>query len=81
MTISQETFNSLRRDICDIVYCLTAPEEQDDSEAEYERFEEVLANQNHFEQKYGVDLIDQIRALIHDIPHKVALVAKIRESL
>ena len=71
MTISQETFNSLRRDICDIVYCLTAPEEQDDSEAEYERFEEVLANQNHFEQKYGVELIDQIRSAIHQIPERI----------
>jgi len=71
MTISQETFNSLRRDICDIVYCLCAPEEQDDSEAEWERFEKVIADQNYFEEKYGEELIDQIRNAIHQIPERI----------
>jgi hypothetical protein len=71
MTISQETFNSLRRDICDIVYCLCAPEEQDDSQAEWERFEKVIADQNYFEEKYGEELIDQIRSAIHQIPERI----------
>ena len=76
--MNQETFKSLKLDICDIVHYLTAPEEQDESEAEWERFDQVMINQRRFEEKYGVELIDTIKALIHDIPNKVALVAKIR---
>jgi hypothetical protein len=71
--MNQETLSALRRDICDLVHCLTAPEEQDDTEAEYERFEKVLADQAMFEELYGEEIIDQVRALIHDIPHKVKL--------
>jgi hypothetical protein len=78
--MNQETFKSLKRDIACIVYCLCAPEPQDDSEAEFERFEGVCADHNHYEEKYGNEIIDQIRDLIHDIPNKVALVAKIREE-
>ena len=69
--MSQETINSLRRDIADIVYYLFAPEPQDDSEAEFERFEEVLRMQEHFEVKYGESIINQIGSMVHDIPHKV----------
>ena len=66
-----ETINSLRRDIADIVYYLFAPEPQDDSEAEYERFEDVMRMQNHYEEKYGESIINQIGSMVHDIPHKV----------
>jgi hypothetical protein len=78
--MNQDTFKSLKLDICDIVHCLCAPEEQDDSEAEWERADRMMADQNRFEAKYGNELIDTIRALIHDIPNKVVLVAKIREE-
>ena len=66
-----ETFKSLRKDIACIVYCLCAPEPQDDSEAEFERFEEVCADQAHYGQKYGDEVIDRIRTAIHDIPNQV----------
>ena len=79
--MNQETIEGLRRDICDIVYCLCAPEPQDEGEAEYERFEQVCADQNMFEELYGENTIDLIRSLVHDIPNKVALVAKLRGNL
>jgi hypothetical protein len=66
-----ETFKALRKDICDIVYCLSAPEPQDDGQEEFDRFEKVIADQDHFEKKYGEDLINHIRAVIHDIPNQV----------
>jgi len=66
-----ETFKALRKDICDIVHYLTAPEPQDESEAEWERFEKVIADQDHFEEKYGEDTINRIMKAIHDIPSRV----------
>ena len=78
--MNQETFKSLKLDICDIVHCLTAPEAQDDSEAEYERICELSSALQGWQEKYGEELIRQIYSLVEDIPNKVALVANIREE-
>lgn len=69
--MSQENINALRRDIADIVYYLFAPEPQDDSEQEWERFEDVMRMQDYYEQKYGESIINQIGSMVHDIPHRV----------
>ena len=78
--MNQETFKSLRKDICDIVHCLTAPPARDDSEAEYERICELSSALQGWQHEYGEELISQIYSLVKDIPNKVALVAKIREE-
>lgn len=59
---------SLKKDICDILVCICAPEEQDDSEEEYVRASQMFEAQTYFEEKYGDDIIDRIRALVHEIP-------------
>lgn len=76
--MNQETLKLLKRDICEIVHYLTAPEVRSESEEEWERFDQVMINRTFFKEKYGNEVINIIAKLILDIPNKVALVAKIR---
>ena len=66
--MSNKTFEQqLDEDMQDIIHCLTAPEAQNDSEAEWERSEELSSVLTGWQNKYGDELIEEIESLIGDM--------------
>ena len=66
--MSNKTFEQqLDEDMQDIIHCLTAPEAQNDSEAEWERSEELSSALTGWQNKYGDELIEEIEYLIGDM--------------
>ena len=57
----------LETDLPNIIHCLTAPEAQDDSEAEWERSEELSSALQGWEHKYGSEVLEEIETLIGDM--------------
>jgi hypothetical protein len=58
---------ALEEDLPNIIHCLTAPEAQDDSEAEFERIEELSSALQGWEFKYGSEVLEEIESLIADM--------------
>ena len=61
----------LKEDLPHIIHCLTAPEPQDDSEEEWERSEQLSSALTGWEDKYGDDLIDEIKLALEDLPRRL----------
>jgi hypothetical protein len=57
----------LETDLPNIIHCLTAPKARDDSEAEWERINEVSSALTEWEFKYGSEVLDEIETLIGDM--------------
>lgn len=57
----------LEEDLPAIIHCLTAPEPQDESEAEWERAEELSSALFGWECKYGADLLSEVENLLGDM--------------
>jgi len=57
----------LDADIQDIIHCLTAPPARDDSEAEWERTNDLSSALQGWQHKYGDELIEEIESLIGDM--------------
>jgi hypothetical protein len=57
----------LETDLPNIIHCLTAPKARDDSEAEWQRINEVSSALTEWEFKYGGEVLDEIEDLIADM--------------
>jgi hypothetical protein len=64
---TQDYQNELEADLPNIIHCLTAPNAQDDGEAEWERSEELSSALQGWEFKYGSEVLDEIETLIGDM--------------
>jgi hypothetical protein len=64
---TQDYQDELEADLPNIIHCLTAPNAQDDSEAEWERSEELSSALQGWEFKYGSEVLDEIETLIGDM--------------
>jgi hypothetical protein len=64
---TQDYQDELEADLPDIIHCLTAPEAQDDSEAEFERIEELSSALQGWSHKYGDEVLEEIESLIADM--------------
>ena len=58
---------TLEADLPNIIHCLTAPKARDDSEAEWQRINEVSSALTEWEFKYGGEVLDEIEDLIADM--------------
>ena len=57
----------LDEDMQDIIHCVTAPPARDDSEAEWERIDDLSSALQGWQHKYGDELIEEIESLIGDM--------------
>ena len=57
----------LKKDLPNIIHCLTAPKAQDDSEEEWERVEALSSALQGWSHKYGDEMLDDINDLIADM--------------
>jgi hypothetical protein len=64
---TQDYQDELEADLPHIIHCITAPEAQDDSEAEFERIEALSSAMVGWEHKYGSDLIAEVMDLLDDM--------------
>ena len=64
---TQDYQDELEADLPHIIHCITAPEAQDDSEAEFERIEALSSAMVGWENKYGSDLIAEVMDLLDDM--------------
>jgi hypothetical protein len=64
---TQDYQDELETDLPNIIHCLTAPPVRDDSEAEWERIDEVSSALTEWEFKYGSEVLDEIETLISDM--------------
>jgi hypothetical protein len=64
---TQDYQDELEADLPNIIHCLTAPEAQGDSEAEWERSEELSSALQGWEFKYGSEVLDEIENIIGDM--------------
>ena len=64
---TQDYQDELEADLPNIIHCLTAPEAQDDSEAEFERIEVLGSALVGWEHKYGSEVLEEIQELISDM--------------
>jgi len=67
MSYYTEYETALEEDLPNIIHCLTAPPARDDSEAEWERINEVSSALTEWEFKYGNEVLDEIETLISDM--------------
>lgn len=67
MSYYTEYETALEEDLPNIIHCLTAPPVRDDSEAEWERINEVSSALTEWEFKYGSEVLDEIETLISDM--------------
>ena len=67
MSYYTEYETELEKDLPNIIHCLTAPKARDDSEAEWERINEVSSALTEWEFKYGGEVLDEIEDLIADM--------------
>ena len=67
MSYYTEYETALEEDLPNIIHCLTAPPARDDSEAEWERIDEVSSALTEWEFKYGDDLLEEVEGLIADM--------------
>jgi len=67
MSYYTEYETELEADLPNIIHCLTAPEAQDDSEAEFERIEELSSALQGWEFKYGDELLEEVESLLADM--------------
>ena len=66
--MSKKTFEQqLDEDMQDIIHCVTAPPARDDSEAEWERINDLSSALQGWQAKYGEDLILEIENLLGDM--------------
>jgi hypothetical protein len=56
-----------RKDLPAIIHCLTAPEPQDDSEAEWEREEQLSSALVGWETKYNEELIEAVSDALDEL--------------
>ena len=64
---TQDYQDELEADLPNIIHCLTAPRAKNDSEAEWERINEVSSALTEWEFKYGGEVLDEIETLIGDM--------------
>jgi hypothetical protein len=64
---TQDYQDELEADLPNIIHCLTAPPARDDSEAEWERSEELSSALQGWEFKYGGEVLEEIEDLIADM--------------
>jgi hypothetical protein len=64
---TQDYQDELEADLPNIIHCITAPEAQDDSEAEFERIEALSSAMVGWENKYSSDLIAEVMDLLDDM--------------
>jgi hypothetical protein len=57
----------LETDLPNIIHCLTAPPARDDSEAEWERINNLSSALQGWQHKYGDDLIEEVESLLADM--------------
>jgi hypothetical protein len=57
----------LETDLPDIIHCVTAPPARDDSEAEWERINNLSSALQGWQHKYGDDLIEEVESLLADM--------------
>jgi hypothetical protein len=64
---TQDYQDELETDLPNIIHCLTAPKARDDSEAEWQRIQDVSSALTEWEFKYGGEVLDEIEDLIADM--------------